>query len=76
MKPIPMPARLLAAVLLSVPATQGMAATLRLNQFDAWTRADADGNGGLTREEAHRMPRLARHFDAIDGIAPNIRPPF
>ena len=66
MKPIPLPAGLLAACLLSGSVAQGMAPSARLNPFDAWTRADANGDGVLTREEARRVPRLERHFDAID----------
>ena len=42
------------------------AATPRLNQARAWEKADANGDGVLSRQEARRMPRLARHFDAID----------
>ena len=42
------------------------AATPRLNQARAWENADTNGDGVLSREEAQRMPRLARHFDAID----------
>jgi len=43
-----------------------MASGPRLNQLDAWTRADANADGGLSREEARRLPRLERHFAAID----------
>ncbi|OFZ96926.1 MAG: hypothetical protein A3H35_21175 [Betaproteobacteria bacterium RIFCSPLOWO2_02_FULL_62_17] len=43
-----------------------MASNPRLSQPESWTRADADGDGRLSREEARRLPRLARHFDAID----------
>jgi Ca2+-binding EF-hand superfamily protein len=34
--------------------------------FDQWKRADADGNGALSRSEVAAMPALAPHFDAID----------
>ena len=42
------------------------AATARLKQARAWEKADANGDGVLSWQEARRMPRLARHFDAID----------
>ncbi len=51
-------------VLVAGPA---VAATRRSTQARAWERADANGDGVLTREEVRRMPRLARYFDAIDG---------
>lgn len=31
-----------------------------------FTKADANGDGMLTREEAKAMPRVASHFDDID----------
>ncbi|AHX14577.1 hypothetical protein CH75_16190 [Dyella jiangningensis] len=31
-----------------------------------FAKADTDGDGGLTREEAKAMPRVASHFDDID----------
>jgi hypothetical protein len=34
---------------------------------ERFKKADADGNGALSRAEAEKgMPRLARHFDSID----------
>lgn len=33
----------------------------------AFKKADTDGNGSLTREEAKALPRVAKTFDAIDG---------
>lgn len=63
MKFTSMPVGLLAAVTLSAAT----ASSPRLNQFDAWTKADSNGDGSLSREEARRVPRLERHFDAIDG---------
>jgi len=32
----------------------------------AFKKADADNDGTLTRNEAKSMPRVAKHFDAID----------
>ena len=37
-----------------------------LNQARQWERADANGDGKLSRQEVLRMPRLARHFEVID----------
>ncbi|OGA79149.1 MAG: hypothetical protein A3G27_00280 [Betaproteobacteria bacterium RIFCSPLOWO2_12_FULL_66_14] len=34
--------------------------------FEQWQKADASGDGELSRSEAARIPRLAAHFDAID----------
>lgn len=31
-----------------------------------FAKADTDGDGWLTREEAKAMPRVATHFDDID----------
>lgn len=31
-----------------------------------FAKADTDGEGALSREEAKAMPRVASHFDAID----------
>lgn len=62
--------RFLLLLLIGVQAmTAGVtvAATGRLNQARAWEKADTNGDGVLSRQEARRMPRLARHFDAIDG---------
>ena len=67
MKPVSKLGVLLLAMSMSAAAGDVMAATARLRQLDAWTLADSDGDGGLSREEARHMPRLARHFDAIDG---------
>jgi Ca2+-binding EF-hand superfamily protein len=50
-------------VLVAGPA---VAATRRSTQARAWERADANGDGVLTREEVRRIPRIARYFDAID----------
>ena len=33
---------------------------------DQWARADRNGDGRLSREEARAMPKLAAGFDAID----------
>lgn len=41
-------------------------ANSRAGQFESWFRADSDGDGRLSREEAQRLPRLARRFDRID----------
>jgi Ca2+-binding EF-hand superfamily protein len=43
-----------------------MAATPRLNQARAWDKADVNADSVLSRAEAAGMPRLLRHFDAID----------
>jgi len=32
----------------------------------AFRKADADNDGAMTRDEAKSMPRVAKHFDAID----------
>ena len=32
----------------------------------AFKKADKDNDGTLTKEEAKAMPRVAKHFDAID----------
>jgi len=34
--------------------------------YEQWRRADADGDGQLSRREASALGTLARHFDAID----------
>jgi Ca2+-binding EF-hand superfamily protein len=34
--------------------------------FEQWKRADADGNGALSRSEVAAMPALAPRFDLID----------
>jgi len=34
--------------------------------FEQWKKADASGDGELSRSEAARVPRLAAHFDTID----------
>ena len=60
-------ASLLFALVVVAALSAADASGPRLNQFEAWTRADANGDGGLSREEARRLPRLARHFDVIDG---------
>ncbi len=65
MKSASLPLALLAAVALS-GANATKAASPRVNQFEAWRKADANGDGGLSREEARRLPRLARQFDVID----------
>lgn len=57
-----------------IPAAMGVllvagpaaVAATRSTQARVWERADANGDGVLTRDEVRRMPRLARHFDAID----------
>lgn len=41
-------------------------ANSRARQFESWFRADSDGDGRLSREEAQRVPRLVRRFDRID----------
>lgn len=43
-----------------------IAATPRLNQARAWDKADINADGVLSRAEARQVPRLARHFNAID----------
>jgi len=49
-----------AAVLAATPGSGGRGA-------DPFKKADADGNGVLSRAEVERfLPRLARHFDVID----------
>jgi Ca2+-binding EF-hand superfamily protein len=63
---------LLAFVALSAAAGQGTASSPRLGQSAAWTRADANGDGGLSREEARRLPSLERQFDAIDSNADGV----
>lgn len=59
-------ASLLLALVAVAALSAADASSPRLNQFEAWTRADANGDGGLSREEARLLPRLARHFDVID----------
>jgi hypothetical protein len=42
-------------------------AELRAKLEDRFKKADANGNGTLSKAEAEKgMPRLARHFDALD----------
>ncbi len=43
-----------------------MPAQTRPGQAERWTRADANADGSLTRDEARRFPRLARQFEVID----------
>jgi Ca2+-binding EF-hand superfamily protein len=59
---------LLIASLVVISLTGGVAgaATPRLNQARAWDKADVNADSVLSRDEARRMPRLLRHFDAID----------
>ena len=57
---------LLVAALLLAPAI-ALAATKNARLAEQFTRADADGNGVLSRAEAERAaPLLAKQFDAID----------
>jgi len=59
-----------ASLLLALVVVAGLSAagasSPRIKQFEAWTRADSNGDGRLSRWEARLLPRLARHFDAID----------
>jgi Ca2+-binding EF-hand superfamily protein len=56
----------LIAALLLAPVV-ACAATSNSRLAEQFRRADADGNGMLTREEARKAaPLLARQFDAID----------
>ena len=56
---------LIPPALVLAASPEAVAAT-RSTQARAWERADANGDGVLTRDEIRRMPRLASHFDAID----------
>jgi Ca2+-binding EF-hand superfamily protein len=55
------------AVLLLAASVQAFAAEPRSRRLaDQWQRADVNGDGRLSRDEASSMPRLARAFDDID----------
>jgi len=64
---IAMKSALLEAVLLAVVfVAPNHAIAARPTQAQTWTRADANADGALSREEVRRLPKLARHFDRID----------
>lgn len=65
--PAPVMRTILFAMAFNAVINGASAASPRLNQARAWENTDADRDGALTREEARRMPVLARRFDAIDG---------
>lgn len=48
------------------PATVEPSAIGRVALEAAFTRADANGDGSLSREEAARVPALAARFDELD----------
>jgi len=59
--------RALAAAIMLVPVLAFAAARGNEKLTERFRRADADGNGMLSRAEAETaLPRLAEHFDAID----------
>ncbi|HEY4373908.1 MAG TPA: EF-hand domain-containing protein [Burkholderiales bacterium] len=56
----------LAAACTLVHAQSDRAEKMR-ERFDArFTKADANGDGKLSKDEAKAMPRVAKNFDAID----------
>ncbi len=57
-----------AALLLAIPLAQTSAVGPKRGRLAGqFERADADGNGSLSRAEAEKgLPRVARDFDAID----------
>lgn len=58
---------LVAALILAPALALGAASGKGSRLAEQFKRADADGNGVLSRAEAERgMPRFARNFDAID----------
>ena len=44
----------------------GVTAPSQSPSASAFMRADADGDGKLTKQEAQRLPAIAAKFDAID----------
>ena len=54
------------AVTVEPPAAAEPSATGRAALEAAFTRADANGDGSLSREEAARMPAIAARFDELD----------
>ena len=58
---------LLAGPAIALAAQDGLAGPGRTRFGEQFRKADADGNGMLSRAEAGKgAPRLAKHFDAID----------
>ena len=50
----------------TLPAAAETSATDRVAIEAAFARADVDGDGKLSREEAQRFPEIAARFDALD----------
>ena len=53
-------------LLLASSVAAASAPVQRSRLFEQWKKADASGDGELSRSEAARVPRLAAHFDTID----------
>jgi len=50
----------------SLPAVTGLSAVDREAIEAAFARADANGDGKLSRDEAQRFPEIAARFDELD----------
>src|SRR6476659_3950102 len=57
--------RLLCAIAWLLLAGSGVARESS-RAYDQWNRADANGDGRLSRAEAASMPRMLKNFEAID----------
>ena len=54
------------ALALALPAAAGLSAVDREAIEAAFARADTNGDGKLSREEAQRFPEIAARFDELD----------
>ena len=54
------------ALAASLPATAELSAVDREAIEAAFARADTDGDGRLSRDEAQRFPEIAARFDELD----------
>jgi EF hand len=55
-----------AAAMLATPASAELSAVDREAIEAAFARADTNGDGKLSREEAQRFPEIAARFDELD----------
>ena len=59
-------AMLVCALAAALPAAAEMSATDREAIEAAFARADSNGDGKLSRDEAQRFPEIAARFDELD----------
>ena len=59
-------AALASVAVIAAAAPEGAGGQRHGAMVERLKQADADGNGSISRDEAKALPRLAKHFDAID----------